>query len=111
MIAALRLLVAGALAGCATIPPGVMEARRIVDRAEPIRCEIVALERRQALVTPGSDEFARLAAARDKAKAQLKYHYMATMDEYIDVMKQISFEERQEVRRYADAVAERCPAR
>jgi hypothetical protein len=32
------------------------------------------------------------------------------MHEYIDVMKQISYEERQEVRRYAEAVAGRCPA-
>ena len=102
------ILAAAALAGCATTSPGMEEAKRIVDRSEPLRCDIVALERQLAGAAP--DESPRLAAELDQVKLTLKHHYMATMDEYIAVMKRISFEERQEVRRYADAVAGRCPA-
>jgi hypothetical protein len=102
-------IVALLLAACAAANPKVEAAKRVVDRAEPLRCDIVALERRLAGAGPG--ESARLAAELDKAKLSLKYHYMATMDEYIDVMKRISYEERQEVRRYADGVAGRCPPR
>ena len=96
------------LAACAASNPRVEAAKRVVDRAEPLRCDIVALERKLAGAAP--DESPRLTAELDKAKLALKYHYMATMDEYIDIMKRISYEERQEVRRYADAVAGRCPA-
>ena len=102
------MLVAAALvAGCASNPK-VEAAKRVVDRAEPLRCDVVALERKLAGAAP--DEAAPLTAELGKARLALKYHYMATMEEYIDVMKQISYEERQAVRRYADAVAERCPA-
>jgi hypothetical protein len=100
----------GLLAACASNPK-VEAAKRVVDRAEPFRCDIVALEERQALAAPGSEESVRLAADLDHARAILKLHYQSTMYEYIDVMKAISYEERQEVRRYADAVAGRCPAR
>jgi hypothetical protein len=94
------------LAACAASNPKIEAAKRVVDRAEPLRCDIVALEQRLAGAAPG--ESTRLGAELDGAKAKLKYHYMATMDEYIHVMKQISYEERQEVRRYADDVAQRC---
>ena len=99
----------GLLAACAASNPKIEAAKRVVDRAEPLRCDIVALERKLAGAAP--DESSRLASELDKAKLALKYHYLATMDEYIDVMKQISYEERQEVRRYADAVPGRCPSR
>jgi hypothetical protein len=98
------------LAACATSNPKIEAAKRVVDRAEPLRCDIVALEERQARATPGSEESVRLAAELDNARAMLKLHYQSTMYEYIDVMKSITYDERQEVRQYADAVAERCPA-
>jgi hypothetical protein len=101
-------LVAAGLAGCAAASAGRLEAQRIVDRAEPMRCEILAMESRLKAAPAGSDEAAVLVAKLEKAKAQLKYHYLATMDEYITVMKELPFEERKEVYRYSDAVAERC---
>src|SRR5688572_25533191 len=105
------LLAAGALAGCVTTSAGVQEAQRIVDRAEPMRCEILAMESRLKEAPSGSDEAAALAASVEKARMKLKYHYMATMDEYIAVMKELPFEERKAVYRYSEAVAERCVAR
>ena len=99
------------LAGCATASAGVQEAQRIVDRAQPLRCEVVALEQRMKLAQPGSDEAAGLAARLEQARAKLKYHYLATMDEYIAVMKELPFEERKAVYRYSDLAAERCPTR
>jgi hypothetical protein len=108
---ALRFVVVAVLAGCATASAGVQEAQRIVDRAQPLRCEVVALEQRMKLAQPGSDEAAGLAARLEQARAKLKYHYLATMDEYIAVMKELPFEERKAVYRYSEAVAERCVAR
>jgi hypothetical protein len=95
---------------CATTNPKVEAAKRVVDRAEPFRCDIVALEARQARAAPGSAESIRIAQELDSARATLKQHYRATMYEYIDAMKQISFEERQAVSSYADAVAGSSPA-
>ena len=58
-----------------------------------------------------SGQASELRARLQEAKSQLKYHYLATMDEYIAVMKELPFEERQAVYRYDHAVAERCPPR
>src|SRR5687767_6026514 len=99
------------LAGCATASPRVEEAQRIVDRAEPMRCEILAMESRLKAAPADSDEATALAASVEKARMKLKYHYLATMDEYIAVMKELPFEERKAVYRYSDVVAERCAAR
>jgi hypothetical protein len=88
----------------------VEDAQRIVDRAEPLRCEIVALERRLTTTQIGSDESLNLADELSQARAKLKAHYMATMTEYIEVMKQLPFEERKKVYAYSNAVAERCAA-
>ena len=112
MSRALRFVLAAAwLAACATQSPGVREAQRIVDRAEPIRCEILAMESRLKAAPADSDEATALAASVEKARMKLKYHYLATMDEYIAVMKELPFEERKAVYRYSDVVAERCAAR
>jgi hypothetical protein len=107
---AAAVLAAAVLAGCAAASAGRLEAQRIVDRAEPMRCEILAMEARLKEAPPGSGEAAALAAKIEKAKAQLKYHYLATMDEYIAVMKELPFEERKSVYRYSAAVSERCTA-
>ncbi len=104
------LLVAALLSACASNPK-MEEAKRVVDRAEPMRCEILAMESRLKAAPAGSDEAAALAASVEKARMKLKYHYLATMDEYIAVMKELPLEERKAVYRYSDAVAERCGAR
>lgn len=89
----------------------IEEAYRIVDRAEPLRCEILALEERLKRVQEGSEEYAGLAAEIGEAKARLKLHYQGNMFEYIAVMKLLPFEERKAVYRYSNAVAERCAAK
>jgi hypothetical protein len=94
-------------AGAATIE----EAKEIVDRAEPLRCEIVALEARLKSAAEGSDDFARLSAEIGEARRKLKLHYIATMDEYIAVMKTLPFEQRKAVYAYTEAVAGRCAKR
>ena len=99
------------MAVCASAGASVDEARQIVDRAQPLRCEVLALEAGVKAAPAGSGEAAALGARLDEAKALLKYHYLATMDEYIAVMKQLPFEERQAVYRYDHAVAGRCPPR
>lgn len=99
------------LAGCAAAGPRVEEAKRIVDRSEPLRCEVVDLEAKLKLARPGSEDAAGLAASLETARMRLKYHYLATMDEYIAVMKQLPFEERKAIYRYSDAAAERCSTR
>jgi hypothetical protein len=104
-------LFAAVLTGCATASAGVEEAKRIVDRAGPMRCEVVELEAKLKHAPPGTDETAAAAAALEQARARLKYHYLATMDEYIAVMKELPFEERKAIYRYSDAAAERCVTR
>lgn len=89
----------------------VEEAYRIVDRAEPLRCEILALEERLKRAPEGSEEHAALAAEIGEAKARLKIHYQGTMFEYIAVMKLLPFEERKAVYRYSSDVAGRCAAK
>lgn len=104
-------LMAALLSGCATASAGMREAQGIVDRAEPLRCEILAMEARLKRAPPETEEAASLAGSLEQARAQLKLHYLATMDEYIAVMKTLPFEVRKEIYRYSDAVAERCGAR
>ncbi len=87
------------------------DAQRIVDRAEPLRCEIHALELRMKTAPAGTDESSQIADELGKLKAALKLHYMATMMEYIEVMKLLPFEERKKVYAYSAAVAERCAAK
>jgi hypothetical protein len=96
-----------ALAVAATIE----DAQRIVDRAEPLRCEIHALELRLKSAAVGSDESVKMTDEVGKLKAALKLHYMATMMEYIEVMKTLPFEERKKVYAYSEGVAERCAAK
>lgn len=103
---AFALLMAGPAAAAS-----IEEAYRIVDRAEPLRCEILALEERLKRATEGSEEYTGLAAEIDEAKARLKMHYQATLFEYIDVMKMLPFEERKRVYRYSNEVAGRCAAK
>lgn len=105
VVAALGAVVAFNAAG-ATIE----EAKEIVDRAKPLRCEILALEHRLKATPPESDEFARLTTEIGEAKKKLKLHYVATMDEYIAVMKTLPFEDRKAVYAYSKAVAGRCGA-
>lgn len=108
---ALPLLWAAVGTGCATASAGLERARGIVDRAEPLRCEIIAMEAQLKLAPPGTEEAAGLAGRIEQAKTQLRLHYLATMDEYIAVMKTLPFEERTSVYRYSDDVAGRCAAR
>lgn len=98
------------VAGCAglTAAATIEEAQRIVDRAEPLRCEIRALETVLKLTPGETEEHAKLSIAITQARARLKEHYRATMWEYIDIMKQLPFEERKKVYAYSEAVAERC---
>ena len=101
---ALAMFATGGASGAA----GIEEAKAIVDRAEPLQCEIVALEERLRGTPAGTDEFARIAARIEQARTRLKLHYRAQMIEYIEVMKQLPFEERKAVYRYSDEMAERC---
>ncbi|HUF81192.1 MAG TPA: hypothetical protein VMN03_08655 [Burkholderiales bacterium] len=87
------------------------EAKRIVDRAEPLQCEVAALEARLKGMRAGTDEFDGIAAEIEQARARLKLHHRAHMIEYIDVMKQLPFEERKAVYRYSEEMAERCMAK
>ena len=96
------------VAGCA-VDPRITAARRIVDDAQPINCEVHALEERLKRAPEGSDEHARLAEELGEAKAEQKSYYVATMWEYIFVMKDLPREERMAILRYSDAFAERCP--
>ena len=89
----------------------VEEAYRIVDRAEPLRCAILALEERLKQAGEGSEEHAGLSVELGEAKARLKLHYQGTLFEYIAVMKELPFEERKAVYQYSDAVAGRCAAK
>jgi hypothetical protein len=89
----------------------IEDAQRIVDRAEPLRCEIHALEQRLKAASSGGEESSKIADEIGKLKATLKLHYMATMMEYIEVMKTLPFEERKKVYAYSAAVAERCAAK
>jgi len=106
----LIVIAAVACAGMAAAAT-IEDAQRIVDRAEPLRCEIVALERRLKTTPVDSDESLKLAEEISQARAKLKAHYMATMTEYIEVMKRLPFEERKKVYAYSGAVAERCAAK
>ncbi len=106
LLAAFALLLAGFAAAAS-----VEEAYRIVDRAEPLRCEILALEERFKRAPEGSEEHAALAAEVGEAKARLKMHYQGTMFEYIAVMKLLPFEERKAVYRYSSEVVGRCAAK
>jgi hypothetical protein len=106
----LLFVAAAAFAGSAAAA-SIEEAQRIVDRAEPLHCEIYALEQRLKLADAGSDEHAGLTAKIGEAKKTLKFHYLATMSEYIAVMKELPFEERKVVYAYSDAVADRCAAK
>ena len=107
---ALRAALAGALvAGCAS-NPALREARRIVDRAQPLRCAILAMEAAHARAPAAGVAAARLKARVADARRMLKVHYLATMDEYIAVMKRLTFEERKSIYRYSDTAAERCGA-
>jgi hypothetical protein len=98
----------------AAIAPGgaaaasIEDAKRIVDRAQPLQCEIVALEARQKRAQAGTEEYDALTAEIGQAKARLKSHYRAQMFDYIEVMKQLPFEERKAVYRYSDEMAGRC---
>ena len=102
-----------ALAAAAAVATGaaaatIEEAKQIVDRAQPLRCGILALEARLQSTPDGSDEWGRLTAAIGEAKKKLKLHYVATMDEYIAVMKTLPFEDRKRVYAYSETVAGRC---
>jgi hypothetical protein len=102
-IAVAMVVIAGSTAAAS-----IEDAKQIVDRAEPLRCGIFALEKRLKSVPDGSEEHASLAAEIEEAKRKLKLHYMATMDEYIAVMKTLPFEERKAVYAYTEAFAGRC---
>jgi hypothetical protein len=102
------LVVSVATAATTAAAPTIEEAKLIVDRAQPLRCGILALEERLKSAPGGSDEFARLSAEIGEAKRKLKVHYLATMDEYIAVMKTLPFEQRKSVYAYTEAVAGRC---
>ena len=106
LLAAFALPFAGPAAAAS-----VEEAYRIVDRAEPLRCEILALEERLKRAPEGSEEYAGLAAEIGEAKARLKKQYQGDMFEYIAVMKTLPFEERKAVYRYSNEVAGRCAAK
>ncbi len=86
----------------------IEDARRIVDRAEPLQCEVYALEGRLKATAAGTEGYAKVAEELDNARARLKAHYMATMMEYIEVLRALPFEERKKVYAYSSAVAERC---
>ena len=86
----------------------IEDVQRIVDRAEPLQCEVYALESRLKAIADGTEGYAKVADELDKARARLKAHYMATMIEYIEVMKTLPFEERKKVYAYSSAVADRC---
>ncbi len=102
----------------AVITPGgparaasIEEAKRIVDRAEPLQCAVVALEARLKGMQAGADEFDGIAAEIEQARARLKLHHRAHMIEYIDALKRLPFEERKAVYRYSEEMAERCMAK
>ena len=101
------------IAAAACVPFAVAatieDAQRIVDLAEPLQCEIHALEGSLEGTAAGTEEFAKAADEIRNARARLKSHYMATMTEYIEVMKTLSFEDRKKVYAYSSAVADRCP--
>jgi hypothetical protein len=98
--------------GCAGLVSAatIEDAYRIVDRSEPLRCDIFSLEQRLKVAPIESDEFLKLADEISQAREKLKAHYMATMTEYIEVMKQLPFEQRKKVYAYSNAVEERCVA-
>jgi hypothetical protein len=106
-----RWLAVAAMVFTGAAAADVDEARRIVDRAEPLRCEILILESRLKQLAAGTDEHAGLSAGLGEARKQLRLHYLATMDEYIAVMKRLPFEQRKAVYAYSEAVAERCAAK
>lgn len=103
----LALAAEASFAAAATIE----DAHRIVDRAEPLHCEVYALEKRLKAATVGTEEFEKVSDEIGQAKARLKAHYRATMMEYIEVMKTLPFEERKKVYAYSNAVADRCAAK
>lgn len=102
------IVIAATVCAGLAVAATIGDAYRIVDRAEPLRCEIHALEQRLKVTPADSDEFLKLADEIGQARAELKLHYMATMTEYIEVMKTLPFEERKKVYAYSNAVAERC---
>ncbi len=108
-----RAVILAAALGCPglTSAATIEDAYRIVDRAEPLRCEIHAREQRLKTTPIDSDEFLKLSDEIVQARAKLKLHYMATMTEYIEVMKTLPFEERKKVYAYSNAVAKRCGER
>jgi hypothetical protein len=105
------IVIAAAL--CPGIAAGatIEDAQRIVERAEPLQCEVYAWERRLQASAAGTGEHAKVAAGLDQARARLKAYYMATMTEYIEVMKTLTFEERKRVYAYSSAVVDRCAAK
>jgi len=112
-IPALRaaLVVAAAtVAGCATVPQS-QAAREYLDRAEPLHCEVAALESRLKNTPQESESSAALAEELGAAKARVKAYYQATWPEYVAILKELPFEERKEIYRYADAVGDRCTLR
>lgn len=102
-----------AVALCPGVAAGatIEDAQRIVDRAEPLQCDVYAWERRLQSSTPGTGDYVKFAAELDQARAKLKAHYMATMMEYIEVMKTLPFEERKQIYAYSNAAVERCAAK
>jgi Spy/CpxP family protein refolding chaperone len=106
-----RWLIVIAAAACVpfAVAATIEDAQRIVDLAEPLQCEIHALEGSLEGTAAGTEEFAKAADEIRNARARLKSHYMATMTEYIEVMKTLSFEDRKKVYAYSSAVADRCP--
>lgn len=106
-----RWLAVAAMAFTGAAAADMDEARRIVDRAEPLRCEILVLESRLKQLSIDTDEHAALSAEIGEARKKLKLHYVATMDEYIAVMKKLPFEQRKAVYAYSEAVATRCAAK
>ena len=102
-----------AVAMCPGVTAGatVEDAQRIVDRAEPLHCEVYALEGRLQAIAAGTEEFSKVTDELGQARARLKAHYMTTMMEYIEVMKTLPFEERKKVYAYSGAVADRCAAK
>jgi hypothetical protein len=107
-----KLILAGAAAVTLDAAASTIEeAKLIVDRAEPLQCELLALQARLKSAPEESEESIRLSAEIGEARKRLKLHYLATMDEYIAVMKTLPFEQRKAVYAYTEAVAARCARR
>ena len=101
------LFAALACAGCATTPEA-SPAKAYLDRAQPLHCEVAALEDRLDRAPAGSEEAAALSEELVEARARVKAYYQATWPEYMALLMELPLEERRKLYAYSDDVVKRC---